>query len=356
MGTPRLDSLTGMRFVAVILVFCSHVAFLLFEPRFSWISKTFDAGPVGVSFFFILSGFVLTWSARPQDDSRSFYRRRLARIGPNHLVAWLLALGVLLLEGATLGLRGGFASLFLVQAWVPSEPIFYAANSVTWSLSCEIAFYAAFPVLLPAMGHAPSASRKRWIVLLLLANVGIALFGQWALEGEAQLWFIYILPATRALEFAIGMLVALEVREGGLRSVGFLPAVLVALGAYAAAVVLPQPFAWTAVMTLPFALLIAAVAHNDLDGAPSPLRSKWIVLLGAWSYAFFLLHQLVIRSAFVLGDFSSASQGALLIWIPVLFLISIGASILLFRYVEHPLEARFRHSPGSAVGAQGSQG
>ena len=218
MGTPRLDSLTGMRFVAVVLVFCSHVAFLLFEPRFSWISKTFDAGPVGVSFFFILSGFVLTWSARPQDDSRSFYRRRLARIGPNHLVAWLLALGVLLLEGATLGFRGGFASLFLVQAWVPSEPIFYAANSVTWSLSCEIAFYAAFPVLLPAMGHAPSASRKRWIVLLLLANVGIALFGQWTLEGEAQLWFIYILPATRALEFAIGMLVAFEVREGGLRS------------------------------------------------------------------------------------------------------------------------------------------
>jgi peptidoglycan/LPS O-acetylase OafA/YrhL len=262
---------------------------------------------------------------------------------------------VLLLEGATLGPRI-FTSLFLVQAWVPSEAVFYATNSVTWSLSCEAAFYAVFPVLLPAMGHVPSVSRKRWIALLLLANVGIALFGQLALEGETQLWFVYIFPLARAIEFAIGMLVALEVKEGGLRTVSLFPAAVVALGAYAVAVALPQPFGWTAVMTLPFALLIAAAAYNDLDGSPSPLRGKWIVHLGAWSYAFFLLHLLVIRSAFVLGDFSSASQGALLVWIPVLFLISIGASILLFRFVEHPLEARLRHSPGSAVGAQGSQG
>jgi peptidoglycan/LPS O-acetylase OafA/YrhL len=44
------------------------------------------ASATGVSFFFVLSGFVLTWSARPDDIATGFWRRRIARIYPVHLV------------------------------------------------------------------------------------------------------------------------------------------------------------------------------------------------------------------------------------------------------------------------------
>ncbi|MGV9878699.1 acyltransferase family protein [Streptomyces sp. NPDC003006] len=71
----RLPSLTGMRFIAALLVFLAHISIenLWDEPEVNdSLTHTVNRlGWVGVGFFFILSGFVLTWSARPQDTTRS---------------------------------------------------------------------------------------------------------------------------------------------------------------------------------------------------------------------------------------------------------------------------------------------
>lgn len=70
---PRLDSLTGLRFLAALAVFFYHTVTLCPPgiPK-SVLSVVAAQGLVGVSFFFILSGFVLSWSHRPDDSPRAF--------------------------------------------------------------------------------------------------------------------------------------------------------------------------------------------------------------------------------------------------------------------------------------------
>ncbi|WP_406046043.1 acyltransferase family protein [Micromonospora sp. NBC_00898] len=94
----RLPSLTGLRWVAALLVFGFHVGTMriVAEPdNQAVIDRQLSLGLSGVEFFFILSGFVLVWSYRDGERRRTFLRRRLAKIYPNHL----LMFGVVLLVG-----------------------------------------------------------------------------------------------------------------------------------------------------------------------------------------------------------------------------------------------------------------
>ena len=97
----RLDSLTGLRFFAAEMVVIHHFSNFATLP-FLWRYQGF--GATGVTFFFVLSGFVLTWSFRPADTPGRFYWRRFARIWPLHAVTTLLALPVFYSMRDVLGL------------------------------------------------------------------------------------------------------------------------------------------------------------------------------------------------------------------------------------------------------------
>lgn len=97
----RLPTLTGLRGVACLMVLLCHLGVSL-APRVT--SQTLPMmvfgvlGVTAVSFFFVLSGFVLTWVARPDDTPGKFWRARAVKIFPGHLV--VLAAAVLLMLAA----------------------------------------------------------------------------------------------------------------------------------------------------------------------------------------------------------------------------------------------------------------
>src|SRR2546422_9573512 len=63
MRKDELSSLTGIRFYAALLVYLYHVGFMIPGMKtLSGSSLFFNAGDVGVSFFFVLSGFILTYN------------------------------------------------------------------------------------------------------------------------------------------------------------------------------------------------------------------------------------------------------------------------------------------------------
>ena len=93
--TARLDSLTGVRFFAALLVFGFHGVHYANTGELD----VFSAGMVGVSLFYLLSGFVMAWTVREGDRPAAFYRRRFARIYPAFIAAWLLSLAMLLSRG-----------------------------------------------------------------------------------------------------------------------------------------------------------------------------------------------------------------------------------------------------------------
>ncbi len=108
-----LPRLTSLRAFAALAVLGYHLG-----RHTDWLPREYLTryGFAGVGFFFILSGFVLTWSIRPHDTSSDFWVRRFARVYPSHLAMWLVAL-VAPVTAAPLSWLGGVASLFLVQAW-----------------------------------------------------------------------------------------------------------------------------------------------------------------------------------------------------------------------------------------------
>src|SRR5689334_25372956 len=98
--SARLPSLTGLRFVAALLVFVHHSSHLMvfsdtaITEAYGQLAR--NAASIGVSFFFVLSGFVLTWSVQPGDTAPRFLRRRFFKIFPNHVVVYVVALLLLL--------------------------------------------------------------------------------------------------------------------------------------------------------------------------------------------------------------------------------------------------------------------
>jgi peptidoglycan/LPS O-acetylase OafA/YrhL len=109
-------------------------------------------GRFGVDFFFVLSGFVLTWSYRPGRSRGRFYWLRFARVWPLHLVTFLLAI-------ALIGGGPWFSALLnvlLLQSWAPFSEVYGAFNTPSWTLSVEAFFYLLFPFMIRPLARASS--------------------------------------------------------------------------------------------------------------------------------------------------------------------------------------------------------
>jgi peptidoglycan/LPS O-acetylase OafA/YrhL len=89
-----------------------------------------------------------------------------------------------------------------------------------------------------------------------------------------------------------------------------------------------------------FALLIAAFAHRDCTGGRRTFASSpAMVRLGEWSFALYLVHELVLRTALELGPVTLAERAA---FAAAGVAVSILISALLFTLFERPVEARLR--------------
>jgi peptidoglycan/LPS O-acetylase OafA/YrhL len=308
-----------------------------------------------VSFFYILSGFVLSWSMRPGDTPRAFYRRRFARVYPNHLLTWVAAVPVVLYVGAVFTPAIALASLFLVQAYIPNDAYVFGMDSPDWSLSCEAFFYALFPFVIVV---ALRLGRARIPAMLAIVATTMALPAISAvLPAAHRVWFTYEFPPSRFLEFAVGVLLACEVRSGRWPRVPVWAAVTLAAFAYVLASspshFYPGPNATlaipAAVTVIPFVLLIGAAANADITGRATLFGHHWMVRLGEWSFAFYLVHVLwldVFEQAF--GSHFGGTGGKIAETV-IMFGLSVGTAALVYTFYERPIERRLRHSTRRSV-------
>jgi len=140
----------------------------------AWFRELSSIGYVGVSFFFVLSGFILVYTCQGRSvNPVKFWRTRFARIYPAYIFSLLLMapwffyaatkLKFPLFAWATGHLKSAtILVVALLQAWVPGNAL--AWNSVCWSLSVESFFYLLFPLLLFVF-----ARRSRGRLLLYVA-------------------------------------------------------------------------------------------------------------------------------------------------------------------------------------------
>jgi peptidoglycan/LPS O-acetylase OafA/YrhL len=352
----RLESLTGLRFIAAFAVFGLHLTGVNATPIYSPLHHVFGAGATGVSFFFILSGFVLTWSHESGDTAARFMRRRVARIYPLHVFTWVAAGAILTYVSGIPPVLPGLANLLLLGPFINSPHYYGAMNQPSWSLGCEMFFYVLFPFVLPAVINLSRRARLTFIPAFVVFCFLWAAVAFPATNGTTSYWLLYPFPLTRLGEFVIGIILAIEVKEERLPRIPLSLAGLIAAAAFVGASFVPKAFGFVSVTLLPFMLLIVAAAQADVSSRPTILSRRWMVRLGVWSYAIYLLHDEVIyvldRAWHTSSAVSAAAFGL------VAFSLTLGLSGAAHRFIERPAERalrlprRQRLQPALALAAQ----
>jgi len=358
-GPGRLEPLTSLRFFAAAAIVLHHTQ-EVWVPTGFWLPFLLDQA---VAFFFVLSGFILTY-AYPElptrTERRRFWLARLARIWPAHATAFAL-LFVLLADPGGVGTGAGrvgvaLLNLSMLHAWIPVEAINFSYNGPSWSISTEFGFYVLFPFLIQRL-------RNTWWWKLVGTGALVAALC-WVCDaiGASDPGFailIYVNPLARAFEFTLGMCTALLLPTLGARLRGraalataFEVAVLAAMlanAAHAARTV----HAWRAggwignafalwlvhggMGCIPFASVVLIFACGA--GWISRLLSvRLLVLLGEISFTMYLLHQILLR---LIGA-HRAELEIVPAWLQMLGFAALlaVASHWIWAAVERPLRAR----------------
>lgn len=283
-----LNRLTSLRAFAALAVFAFHIGLHnVWAP-----AKLAGFGYAGVAFFFTLSGFILVWSARPDDTAAPFFRRRFARIYPSYLAVLLIAC-VVPDVAVSRGADAGILSVTLTQAWVPLDKFAFGLNGVSWSLSCEAFFYALFPLLLAWM---VGLGRRRLVGSVLGAYViGAIVVVAATLYGPGGATLAFVNPLIRLPEFMLGMAAGLAFAEGWRPNIDIRTpvAILVLLYLAGGLLHLPKPM-MDPVLAPVFVAIVVASAGADIAGRRSWLTSRGLVYAGEVSFCFYLVHELVI--------------------------------------------------------------
>jgi peptidoglycan/LPS O-acetylase OafA/YrhL len=322
-----------------------------------------EYGNYGVMFFFVLSGFVLTWSASEAVSPRTFWVRRFARIYPSHFVALLLAIPVFYsfapdptqswVKPVDIGIL--LLSFVLIQGWWRDPVVLFSGNPAAWTLTCEAFFYA----LHPALNRGLRFLRLRGTLVAALVIIALA-FGY---RGLSLLWpetFDAVpLPLARLSEFALGMCAAHAMRLGWRPRIK--PVVAYVLGAglllwllVSARLGSSGPIEgflrvtaneWLIVLCV---VLVFTVAARDVAGGRSILRWRPLVRLGDWSYAFYLVHATAIYAVkSVVGVQLNGWWN--LVWYAAMLVVSIALAAALHYLVEKPCERFIRSRWGQAA-------
>lgn len=146
-----LKALTGLRCFAAINIVLFHFS----NPDwFGFLAPIVNAGYASVSYFILLSGFVMAYnySARAragQLDVIRYYKARFTRLYPIYLLSLILAWRIIPQEWAshTHGMfwAGMVLAPLMLQGWIPEIATFL--NTPAWTMSSEAAYYVVFPWL-----------------------------------------------------------------------------------------------------------------------------------------------------------------------------------------------------------------
>lgn len=267
----------------------SHFNKDLFLYRIDYISNLFLRANVGVSYFFILSGFIMivAYGQKNKIDYLEFYKNRFARIYP------LYVLGLLLYLITRYHLFDGYKVLLYglgIQSWIPGEAMIL--NFPGWSISVEFFFYLLFPVL---YNYFYSKKNKAiWIFAIVIWMV-TQVFSNWYPTLEIYKGphtqsheFLYYFPIWHVNEFLIGNLAGLYFIKNFRQKKYDLHILLLFLLVMVSLMFVPL-FYHNGLMALLFVPVIVLISSNN--GWLTKLFSqKPLEYLGEISYAVYITH------------------------------------------------------------------
>lgn len=357
---PRtLHGLAALRLIPSLIIVVSHFSFLHLSSNAAVDSVLFTlANPAGcnaVSFFMILSGFILAWiTDNPSAiNFRTFLVKRVLRVWPVHVVALTLVLAVVWRLDWAAPLN-----VFLVHAWVPNLDSYYSLNAPSWTLCTELVLYLLFPTLIARLTRISSGKLIAGLATLIgvvmaipaalllfpdgerLGNVAFVEHMQSVEVSSWKYWLVYIFPLTRLLECVIGVVVCILVRRGRWPRSVSLPAVLLVVAIALEVTVLPYLFSLSAATIVPLTLIIGAVAAKETSAESVPHLVLRFSPLGKYTFGIYMYQWLLIvllESAFAPNSLSALESFALM---AVFYLGAVSLSYFSYGTLENAVRRR----------------
>lgn len=207
----KIPALDGVRALAIALVVLDHLHFSAIRGWGETLGRT------GVTLFFVLSGFLITWLLIKEDDRTAgislwnFYVRRLLRIFPGFYAFWAIYVGSALLAHRHVAWGNCIAALFYVNNYYwPLRGGGDGGMLLTWSLGVEEQFYIVWPTIFKRFRSSRgSLSRGLMIVCLIVLLHRAWLHYFWHVP---QL-YLYTAFDARMDSLAMGCLLAVSIRS-----------------------------------------------------------------------------------------------------------------------------------------------
>jgi len=348
----RFANLDGLRFICIAMVLWHHA-----QPVSGDLSPALSRGFLGVDFFFVLSGYLITTLLLREADRfghfnlKHFYIRRLIRIVPVYFfVVGAVSFYYVVIKGETeLAALIPYYVLFLSNFLTEHIPTL----EMTWSLAVEEQYYLLWPLLLLVV---PLRLLIPFALVLVALNVALApLDLGYAPQTEAPVRIA--LPYATYAPILMGSLLAIALHLGrsfdlidrllgwrGAALAGFLVLGLTMHLAPADVRGLPN-FVIHSVMTA----ILAALVLRERGDFMATLRQPRIARVGAVSYGIYLYHLIALDITQRVLDRVGLAEAWLILF--AYSALAIAIAEVSFRTLEAYFR-RFRPKPPPAPAAR----
>lgn len=345
------SQLTFTRFIAAVLIVFFHYHHGVFSTNINFIEVLKNNFDLGVSYFYVLSGFVmmLAYGKKTVIDPRQYYINRFARIYPLHIFSSILFIVVSILISLNYLDKYHFPALdilikqiLLIHAWFPLDTL--TINFVAWSISVEMFFYICFPYLF-----------NFFIQKYSLKTVSVVVFSFWVISQIYMNWFylshplniydesfLMSNPLLHLNQFCIGLLLGKCLILNHSKLNGSYDITIIIFVSLTIVMIygLRNFFVHNGLFAINFALIIFLMSINE--GFITKLfRKKVFIYLGEISFAIYLLQAAVFD--FSLKVFKVIHlKNAYLAFFSSLMMLIIAAHFT-YKWIEIPLKNKIRN-------------
>lgn len=346
----RIQSLDGLRAIAVVLVFNTHFFGYFYNrayfdetsPILASFVRFLRNGDIGVDLFFVISGYLMfvILSRGKEDSAVYFFSRRALRLLP---AQWVIL--------TFLAVGAPFFPLNFVANALFVSPIFPGAenmNPVTWSLTSELIFYV---IIFFVFRMARLAGLSEHRLLIVIATAAALIVGSFVLRmvassgltgdysSEMARRIAGFMSLGRMSGFILGMIIPLIASRRKMPSpiVFAAGAVLIALMSFRTAdgdefMKLPLNGGYYIASSIAFGVIVLACIQGVLPGQ-SALRWLPVQIIGKISYSFYLIHYPLCESVHLFFPNITTGTGLAAAYIS-LFALTVLLSGLLYIHVE----------------------
>lgn len=329
-SSERIEFLELGRGVAALMVVILHATHIVAESRFygeTIFGRRFDAFNVGVDFFFVLSGFLMTvlhWNdiGKGSVPAKLFIIKRVIRLYPAY---WMVALGIIAayLVNDKIGVGVSREPGFILASILLLPTMEHPIVGVAWTLQFEVLFYASFACFI---------CYGRWSTWLIAVWASALTIVQLSLTTQFPLSF---LGSEWTIDFIIGVLVALLAIHYPIRThINWL--ILAYCTFIITAMALPDINHTPLAARCLFGTMAGVIVFLSATTPPVILSGfcRSALIIGHASYSIYLLHTplqaVLVRIIFKVVE-SPVGAALLLILIPVII------GVLFWHFVERPL-------------------